>query len=64
MLDKQVGSAWACSHREAVVPAAVCHLLAGHLARVVLSEVPVEVVGVHIGLSGGEPHAAQAALVP
>ena len=53
-----------CSHPEAVVPAAVCDLLAGDLPGVVLSEVPVEVVGVHVGLSGGEPHAAQTALVP
>lgn len=59
VLQKPAGS-----HREAVVPAAVCDLLTGHLPGVVLSEVPVEVVGVHVGLSSGEPHAAQAALVP
>lgn len=54
----------ACSHREAVVPAPVCHLLARHLASMVLPEVPVQVVSVHVGLSSGEAHAAEAALVP
>lgn len=52
------------SHREAVVPAAVRDLLARHFAGVVLPEVPVQVVSVHVGLGGGEAHAAQAALVP
>ena len=53
-----------CTHPEGVVPAAVCDLLAGDLPGMVLPEVPVQVVGVHVGLSGGEPHAAQTALVP
>ena len=52
------------AHREAVVPAAVCDLFAGDLASMVLPEVPVQMVGVHVGLSGSEPHAAQTALVP
>ncbi len=53
-----------CTHPEAVVPAAVCDLLASDLPSVVLSEVPVQMVGIHISLSGSEPHAAQTALVP
>lgn len=52
------------SHPEAVIPAAVRDLLAGDLPSVVLPEVPVQVVGVHVGLGGGEAHAAQTALVP
>lgn len=47
-----------CAHPEAVVPAAVCDLLAGDLPGMVLSEVPVQVVGIHVCLRGSEPHAA------
>lgn len=58
---------WVCvcmhAHPETVVPASVCDLLAGNLPGVVLPEVPVQVVGVHVGLRGGEPHAAQTALI-
>lgn len=52
-----------CTYSETVVPAAVCDLLAGNLPGVVLPEVPVQVVSIHICLRGGEPHAAQTALV-
>lgn len=52
-----------CSYPESVVPAPVRDLLAGDLPSVVLSEVPVQVVGVHVRLGSGEPHAAQTALV-
>lgn len=55
-------SQWS-SHRQGVVPAAVCDFLAGHLPSVVLSEVPVQVVGVHVSLRCSEPHAAQTALI-
>lgn len=51
------------THPEAVVPTAVCDLLTGDLPGVVLPEVPVKVVGIHVCLRGGEPHAAQTALV-
>jgi len=51
-------------HPQPVVPAAVCDPLAGRLAVVVLSEVPVQVVGVQVGLRRREARAAQAALVP
>lgn len=52
-----------CTHPVTVVPAPVCDLLTGDLPCVVLPEVPVQVVSIHVRLRGGEPHAAQAALV-
>lgn len=50
------------AYREAVVPAAVRDLLADVLLRAVLPVVPVQVVGVDVGLGGGEAHAARVAL--
>lgn len=51
-------------YRQTVVPAAVCDFPADVLLRAVLPVVPIQVIGVNIGLRGGEAHAAGVTLDP